>query len=206
MEQRSDEWFLARLGKVTASRVADVVARTKTGWGASRANYMAELLIERLSGQPTASYINDAMRWGNEQEPLARDAYCWRNNVTIEEVGFVPHPTIEMSGASPDGLVGEDGLIEIKCPNSATHLDVLLSKTIPDKYFKQMQWQMDCTGREWCDWMSFDPRLPSELSVYIQRVERDDKLIAGLRKDVEAFLAELDQKIVQLKAEYYDRA
>ncbi len=198
MQQGSDEWKAARLGKVTASRVADVVARTKTGWGASRANLMAMLICERLTGQSQDGYTNDAMRWGIETEPQARDAYAFWMDYDVEQVGFIDHPRIAMSGASPDGLIGDDGLVEIKCPSSATHIDFLLSGQIPDKYVKQMMWQMACTGREWVDYVSFDPRLPVDLRIKINRVYRVAKMIQDLENDVTSFLSEVDMKIQSL--------
>ena len=140
MEQRTDEWFTARLGKVTASRVADVIAKTKTGYGAGRANYMADLVVERLTGQKASSFSNAAMEWGTEQEPHARAAYSAKTGIMVEEVGFIDHPTVAMSGASPDGFA-EEGLIEVKCPNTATHLEYVLAELPPLKYFTQMQWQ-----------------------------------------------------------------
>jgi putative phage-type endonuclease len=204
MEQRTDEWFAARLGKVTASRVADVVAKTKTRYSASRENYMADLIVERLTGQKASSFSNAAMEWGTEQEPNARAAYSARTGELVEEVGFIDHPAIPMSGASPDGLVkdGEthwDGLIEIKCPNTATHLDLWLTEDIPTKYITQMQWQMACTGAWWCDFVSFDPRLPEHLQLFVKNVPRDDKRIAELETEVRKFLAELDDKLAKLK-------
>ena len=199
MEQRSAEWFAARLGKVTASRVADVVAKTKTGYSASRANYMAELICERLTGAKGDSYQNAAMVWGTETEPLARAAYEAHVDVLVDEVAMIQHPTIEASGASPDGLVGDDGQIEIKCPNTATHIDTLLSQQAPAKYVTQMQWQMACTGRKWCDFVSFDPRMPKELQLFIKRIDRDDAYIDMLEKEVVSFLKELDAKIEKLE-------
>lgn len=198
MEQGTDAWKAARLGKVTASRVADVVARTKTGWAASRANLMAALICERLTGQPQDGYTNDAMRWGIETEPQARDAYAFQTDYDVEQVGFIDHPRIAMSGASPDGMVGADGLVEIKCPTSATHIDFLLSGAIPDKYLKQMMWQMACTGRIWVDYVSFDPRMPVDLRIKIVRVTADPNLIADLEKEVVSFLSETDMKIQSL--------
>lgn len=199
MIQGSDEWFEARLGKVTASRVADVVARTKAGWAASRSNYAAELIAERLTGQVAATYTNAVMQWGTEKEPDARAAYSFRCDVDVIEVGFVPHPTIAMSGASPDGLVGDDGLLEIKCPNTATHIDTLLGEPIAGKYEKQMMWQMACTGRRWCDFVSYDPRLPELMRLHIVRLHRDDQIIASLERHVREFLdAEVDAKITAL--------
>ena len=163
MEQRSEEWFAARIGKVTASRVADVIAKTKTGYSTSRDNYMAQLICERMTGQKGESFTNAAMQWGTDQEPFARAAYELKMGVMVDETGLVDHPTIPMAGASPDGLVGEDGLVEIKCPNTATHIDTLLTQTVPAKYITQMQFQMACTGRQWCDFVSFDPKPSSAL-------------------------------------------
>lgn len=200
--QGSPEWFAERVGKVTASRVADVVARTKSGWGASRANYMAELIAERLTGAKSEGFVNAAMQHGIDTEPQARDAYSFYAGVDVEQVGFIAHPTIEMSGASPDGLVGNDGLVEIKCPNTATHIDTLLDGKVPERYVLQMQWQMACTGRKWCDFVSFDPRMPESMRLFIKRVERDEKLIASLEKDVELFLREVETKVAALRSMY----
>ena len=198
MEQRTDDWFQARLGKVTASRVADVVAKTKSGYSASRDNYMADLIVERLTGQKASSFSNAAMEWGTEQEPNARAAYSARTGELVEEVGLIDHPTIPMSGASPDGLVGE-GIVEFKCPNTATHLEYLLADKVLEKYVTQMQWQMACTGRPWGDFVSYDPRLPEHLQMLIVRVPRDDKRIAELEDEVRKFLAELDDKVKKLQ-------
>jgi putative phage-type endonuclease len=196
--QGSEEWLLARCGKVTASRVADVIAKTKSGPSASRKNYAAELVAERLTGTPASSFTNAAMQWGTETEPQARAAYTFFHDADVQEVGFVLHPRIFGSGASPDGLVGKDGLVEIKCPNTATHIDTLLDKKVPAKYLTQMQWQMACTGRLWCDFVSFDPRLPEELRLFSARVERDDKMIAELEDAVAQFIEEIEQTIMAL--------
>ena len=196
--QRSEAWFQSRLGRVTASRVADVIAKTKTGYSASRDNYMAQLICERLTGQQGESFTNAAMTWGTETEPLARSAFEAYADVMVEEVGFVPHPTIEMSGASPDGLVGLFGMLEIKCPNTATHIDTLLTQVVPSKYMTQMQWQMACCQRQWCDFVSFDPRLPQELQLFVKRVEFGPEYVAMLEKEVIQFLAELDDKVNKL--------
>lgn len=206
MEQRSPEWYAARLGKVTASRVADLMAKTKTGYSTSRANYLAELICERLTGIATEGYSNAAMQWGTETEPQARAAYEFDTGNSVTEVGFVPHQSIADFGASPDGFVGDDGLIEIKCPNTATHLDFLLTKTIPGKYITQMQVQMACTGRKWCDFASFDPRLPKHMQLFVRRVGRDGDHITQIETEVTAFLAEMKDKLSRLDAEYAEAA
>jgi len=199
MEQRENPaWWAARLGKVTASRVADVVAKTKSGYSASRQNYLADLIVERLTGQKASNFSNAAMDWGVEQEPHARAAYSARTGELVEEVGFIDHPTIAMSGASPDGFVGE-GCVEYKCPNTATHLEYLLAGKPPEKYVTQMQWQMACTGKTFCEFVSYDPRLPEHLQMLIVRITRDDKRIAELEAEVRKFLAELDDKLQQLE-------
>ena len=200
--QGSEAWIKARLGKVTASRVADVIARTKTGWGTSRANYMAELIAERLTGEPADSYVNAAMQRGIEMEPEASAAYAFRKDVEITEVGFIQHPKIIMAGASPDSLVGTDGLIEVKCPNVATHIDTLLGEPTPAKYVTQMMFQLACTGRQWCDFVSYDPRLPEAMRLFVQRVSRDDNRIAELEIEVCKFLTELDEKMAELSMWY----
>jgi putative phage-type endonuclease len=198
IEQRSDLWFQARIGKVTASRVADVLAKTKSGYSTSRDNYMAQLVCERLTGQREEFFTSAAMQHGTDTEPLARAAYEAYADVLVDEVGFVPHRTIEMAGASPDGLVGDNGLLEIKCPNTATHIDTLLSQTVPGKYNTQMQFQMACTDREWCDFVSFDNRLPEELQLFVKRVPRDNMYIRLMEEEIVKFLNELDIKIAQL--------
>ena len=198
MEQRTDDWFTARLGKVTASRVADVIAKTKTGYGAGRANYMADLVVERLTGKKAQGFTNAAMEWGTEQEPHARAAYSAKTGIMVEEVGFIDHPTVAMSGASPDGFA-EEGLIEVKCPNTATHLEYVLAELPPLKYFTQMQWQMACTGRPFCDFVSFDPRLPERLQLLVVRIPRDDDYIKMLEQEVTVFLQELDDKLNKLE-------
>ena len=196
--QGSAAWLHMRSGKVTASRVADLVARTKTGWSASRAAYMSQLLAERLTGEPVTTVANSAMRWGLEQEPIARHAYGFHSDRDVKSSGFILHPAIQMSGASPDGLIGAEGLIEIKCPQTTTHLETLASDRVPEKHFAQMQWQMACTGRMWCDFVSFDPRLPEPMKIFIRTVERDQRLIAELELQVSAFLAELDDRLASL--------
>lgn len=199
IEQRTPEWFAARLGKVTASKVADVIAQTKSGYAASRANYMAQLVVERLTNTQAETFTNAAMEWGTQQEPFARAAYEVAKGVIVEEVGFIDHPTIAMAGASPDGLIGDDGLVEIKCPNTATHIETLLDQKAPPKYIPQMQWQMACTGRQWCDFVSFDPRMPEKAQLIVIRVQRWDEYINMLEREVRTFLSELDAKVNKLK-------
>ncbi|TKT80026.1 lambda exonuclease family protein [Aquamicrobium sp. LC103] len=200
--QGTPEWFAARCGLVTASKVADVVARTKSGWAASRANYEAQLIAERLTGVVAEGFSNGAMQWGTDTEPHARVAYEFYRNVDVVETEFVVHPRFAESGASPDGLVNEDGLVEIKCPNTATHIDTLLGAAVPAKYLTQMQWQMACTGRAWCDFVSFDPRMPESMRLFVARVARDAERIAELEAEVETFLSELRQKVDRLRVAY----
>ena len=206
MDQRTEEWFAARLGKVTASRVADLMATTKAGYSASRANYMAELICERLTGQQAERFSNAAMQWGTDVEPQARAAYEFITDASVQEVGLIDHPSIAMFGASPDGLIGADGLIEIKCPNTATHIETLLGEAVPGKYVIQMQVQMACTGRAWCDFVSFDPRLPADLQMWVKRVQRDDAAIQTIEAETVKFLGELDAKVSDLRARYMQEA
>ena len=202
IEQGSAEWLAQRLGKVTASRIGDLMARTKTGYGASRANYAAQLVAERLTGASEPSYTSKEMQWGTEQEPFARDAYAFVRDHDVELAGFHEHPLIPMSGASPDGLVGSDGLVEIKCPNTATHIETLVSGTIAGKYLLQMQWQMACTERQWCDFVSFDPRLPPSMQLWVKRVPRDDAKIAEIAQEVRSFLSEVEATVATLRRLY----
>jgi putative phage-type endonuclease len=205
--QGSAEWHQIRLGKVTASRVADVMARTKSGYGASRANYAAQIIAERLTGAPIESTLTTrAIQHGIDTEPEARNAYQFYHGVTVDQVAFVEHPTIADVGCSPDGLVGDDGLVEIKCPNTATHLETLLGQTVPGKYETQIQFQMACTGRQWCDFISYDPRMPEQMRMFVRRVYRDDQRIAELETEVVAFLKEIKSRIEQLEAIYGEKA
>lgn len=202
IEQRTDEWLTERCGKVTASAIYKVMARTKTGYGADRANYHAQLVAERLTGVPAENFTNAAMQWGIDTEAQARAMYTLETGLDVIETGFHPHPTIALSGASPDGLVGEIGLVEIKCPNTATHIATLTGSNIDRKYLLQMQWQMACVGRDWCDFASFDPRLPDEMQLHIRRIERDDELLAEIEAEVTKFLAEVDETVAQLTDKY----
>ena len=199
IEQRTDEWFAQRLGKVTASRVADVIAKTKTGPSASRDNYATQLVLERLTNAKGEFFTNAAMQWGTDTEPMARQAYELKRNVFVDEVGFIDHPTIDMSGASPDGLVDKNGLVEIKCPESKTHMEYLLSGKPPAKYIPQMMWQMACTGREWCDFVSFDPRFPINLQIFVIKVEYDPTYVRMLELEITQFLDEVSKKVEILR-------
>ena len=199
MDQRTNEWDQARLGKVTASMVFAVMAKTKSGPSASRKNYRADLLVERLTGQKKEGFTSEAMLWGTNNEPMARGAYEAKNGIMVEEVGFVKHPTIEGFGASPDGLVGDDGLVEIKCPNTATHLETMADGEIDGKYQWQMLAQMACTGRKWCDFVSYDQRLPEGLNFVVIRFERDQKAIDEMENEIILFLAELAEMEATLK-------
>ena len=196
--QGSDEWFALRLGKVTASRVADVIAKTKSGYSTSRENYCVELALERLTGARQESFSNAAMVWGTDNEPLARAAYEARTGAIVDEVGMISHPFIEMAGASPDGLVDAFGLVEIKCPQSATHAKTLLSKKPEGKYITQMLWQMACCDSRWCDFVSFDPRFPAHLQLFVTRIEQDRETIEALEREVVVFLSEVDQMVEKL--------
>jgi putative phage-type endonuclease len=196
IEQGSPEWLALRAGKVTASKIADVMSKpTLIGYQ----NYMADLIAERLTGQKTDSFTNAAMQWGVDKEPQARVEYEIKTGLLVEQVAFVDHPTIEMFGCSPDGYVGEEGLIEIKCPNTSTHIDYIRKDKAPTKYVPQMQCQMAVTGRKWCDFVSFDPRLPEKLQLFIVRLNRDDEYISKMESVVQEFLNEVNSAVIGLK-------
>jgi putative phage-type endonuclease len=195
--QGTDEWKMLRLGKVTASRIKDIIATTKSGYATSRDKYMTQLLLERITNTVADSYINEAMTWGTEQEPFARAKYEGYASTLVEQVAFIDHPTIPMSGASPDGLVMDDGLVELKAPMSHTHLESILGG-IDDQYMPQVQWQMAVTERSYTDLCSYDPRFPEHLQLVVKRIPRDDDYIAKLEKEVIQFLAEVDDKVNKL--------
>ena len=196
--QRSPEWFAARCGSLGASQLADALAKTKSGWGASRANLRAKLVVERLTGQQEDGFASAAMQWGVEKEEEARIAYSFLTGRNVVEVGLYKHPTIIGSHASPDGLVDGDGCIEIKCPNSSTHIEVLKTNQVAHKYILQMQWQMVCANRQWCDFVSFDPRMPEHLMMYVQRIERDNEMLKTLETEVLIFLMEVEEDVKAL--------
>lgn len=170
-DQGSQEWLEMRRGKLTASRMSDAMAGKET---AARKNYIAQLVAERLTGQIAPSFCNDAMDWGIEHEPIARAEYEILTGADVNLIDFVDHPELEWCGASPDGLILDDGLIEIKCPNTATHIEYLLGQKPPAKYVPQMALQMLCTGRKWCDFVSFDPRLPAKHRLFVVRYQPED--------------------------------
>jgi putative phage-type endonuclease len=199
IEQRTDAWFLTRLGKITASRISDVMAKTKNGPSVTRNNYLTQLVCERLTGVRAESFTNAAMEWGTATEPMARDAYSAKTGELVTETGFHDHPTIPMSGASPDGLVGIDGLVELKCPSSSVMLDLIYERKIQTRYLLQMQWQMSCANKYWCDFASYDPRLPAHLRLLVIRVKRDDALIATIETEVKNFLAEIELRLESLQ-------
>jgi putative phage-type endonuclease len=207
IEQRTEEWFQQRLGKVTASRISDVIAKTKTGVSTSRQNYLIQLVSERLTGKKGDSFVNQAMLDGIEREGAARELYERTRGVSVTEVGFFDHPTIAMSGASPDGAVNAEedgkyaGLIEIKCPIETTHTNTLMSKEVPSKYKSQIQWQMASVSPnvKWVDFISFNPNFPDTMQLFVARVERDNDYIAELEAEVVKFLEEVDQTILKLK-------
>jgi len=199
IEQGTSEWHQLRLGKVTASRVADIMAKTKTGPSASRNNYLIELALQRVTGAVEQGYTNDAMAWGIATEPQARVAYEVKTGNFVDQIAFVEHDIIEWFGCSPDGLINNDGLIEIKCPNSATHWATIKDNKPPNKYVIQMQTQMACTNRKWCDFVSFDPRMPERSQLFICRVERDQAMIDEIETEVMQFLIEVFDEVQLMK-------
>ena len=204
LQQGSPEWHQARLGSLGASRIADALAATKSGgWGASRANLMAELMSERLTGNPFPSYTSQAMQYGIDMEPEARKAYAFHRSTPVEETGLHRHPKIAYAHASPDGLIGDIGLVEIKCPNIATHLDTLMQEKIPDKYFKQAMWQMACCPkRKWVDYVSYDNRVPEPMRLWVKRIPRDNDVIHNMELQAIQFLGELESNLTHLRKRY----
>jgi putative phage-type endonuclease len=203
IEQGSLEWRAQRCGKVTASRVSDIIARTQKGYGASRATYMGEIVAEMLTGVPSeGGFISAAMMHGTNTEPQARAAVEFVHDITVQVAGFVDHPTIPQSGASPDGFIGDGGLLEIKCPQTGTHIETLRGGKAPARYLTQIQWQLACTGRAYCLFASFDPRMPPNMQLFVQRIERDNGMIAELETEVMRFLAEARITVNELIATY----
>jgi len=199
MDQRTDEWFAARLGKVTASRIIDILTVAGKPEPAKRRIYRTALICERFTGKREQGFTNDAMQRGTDLEPVARSVFEMQRNVTVVEVGFIDHPTVPMSGASPDGLIDDKSIIEIKCPQPSTHLDTMMDKKVPTKYIPQIQWQLACTGRELCYFTSYCPEIGNGLELAVFEVPRDDSYINMLETEVERFNKEIEQYIIQLK-------
>ena len=198
LEQGTDEWKLARLGYVSASNLDSVMAKGKTGEATTRKNYKVRLVAERLTNQIGESYSNSAMEWGVENEPFARMAYEAISETFVDQTGFWKHNSIPFAGCSPDGLVGDEGLVEIKCPNTTTHVEYLLAKKVPTEYVKQVQGQLWVMEREWCDFVSFDPRLPLKNRLLVVRAYRDEELIKQMEVEVKQFLEEVENLIIKL--------
>lgn len=194
VQQQTPEWLAARCGCVTASRIKDVVKRLKSGQeSAARRDYKFDILTEALTGRVTEHYVSQAMEFGSANEPVARTMYEMTKGVEVERVGFVLHPSIPRSGASPDGLIGTDGLLEVKVPNTTTHLSYLLDGVMPEQYVPQCMWQLACTGFKWCDFVSYDPRLPEEYGLFVVRLERDDVEISKMEAEVVQFIGEINE-------------
>lgn len=201
---QSDEaaWASARCGCVTASRIADILAKTKSGPSASRANYCAELVVERLTGAPYPSCVSAAMQHGLDTEAEARAAYAFHHDAVIEPAALIFHPSLAKAAATPDGFIGEDGLVEFKCPLPATHIATLLGRSVSGAYVNQVQFQMSCTGRAWCDWVSYDPRMPEDMRLFVKRIPRNDDMIREVDLAVEVFLGEVDEMVARLQRMY----
>jgi len=201
--QGSDLWKRTRCGQASASKMGAIMAKGRDGKpSATRANIMADIIAERLTGVPIEGYQSADMKWGIENEPKARDLYAFMTNTEPTLAKYVPHPTIPFSGASPDGYVGDDGLIEIKCPKISGHLSTLLGGSIDGGYILQMQWQLACTGRQWCDFVSFSPLLPVHMQLFKKRIYRDPVKIVEMQREVIQFLSEVDAKLAELKARF----
>lgn len=201
LEQGTLAWKDARAGNVTASRISDVMTKPRKGNKESsvRANYRAQLICERLTDKSQENeYQSYDMRRGTELEPFARAEYELRHGVMVNKVGFVKHPTIKMAGCSPDGEIGIDGLLQIKCPKNAIHLDYLLTGIVPVEYRSQMWFEMACTGRQWSDFVSYNSNLPDHLQLFVVRLKRDDGEIAIIEEEVLKFNAEIEEIIVNL--------
>lgn len=200
--QRSPQWFEARLGRITSSIVGKAFGRLKRSNERTKEaiDVMDTLCAEQITGEP-ARRVN-ALAWGVAHEDEARAAYAFLKNAEIKQVGFIPHPTIANAGCSPDSLVGADGALELKAPTSATHLRTLLADAVPEEHLPQLHWVLGCTGREWIDFVSYDPRFPPEMRLFVKRVERDDEEIKRLEAEAIAFLEELDGKLASLRERY----
>jgi putative phage-type endonuclease len=199
-EQGTEAWHTHRLGWVTGSRLSEVMAKTKSGYSASRDNYMMELLCQRLTGKREESFSSQAMQRGIEKEPIARGCYEAQCGVMVIEATFCKHDKIDWFGATPDGFVGSDGLLEIKCPNTKQHVDFLRTGKPDGKYQWQMLCQMECTGRKWCDFVSFDDRMPTDLQFAVTRFHRDDDRISEMVAEVKKFIGELNSLETEMRS------
>ncbi len=201
--QDTEQWRLDRCGSVGASEIADATRRLKSGsWAASRASLMARKAAERLTGRPVRTFQSQAMLEGIQKEPMARAAYELKTGLAVTETGVIKHPTIPGTHASPDGLVGHDGVVEIKCPEHAAHLEMLIKRSIDPDYYIQIQWQMSCAERFWADFVSYHPDFPLSMQLYIQRINWDEGLITELQLGIRAFLEELETKVKDLLLQY----
>jgi putative phage-type endonuclease len=206
-EQGSAQWLAVRSGRITASRICDVMAVLKRGGeSADRRNYRMALVAERLTGQSEQHYVSPEMLWGTEQEQFARTAYELQNEVMTDQVGFVLHPTLDYSGASPDSLVGDLGGLELKCPKTTTHLAYMMAGQVPEEYQHQMQWNMACADREWWDFASYDPRLPEGLRLFKARLPRDEGHIAEITEEVIRLNSEVEEILRRLGAPKWNSA
>ncbi len=196
--QGTDEWKRIKLGHVSGSSIADVMAKGKSGEAITRKKYRTRIVAERLSNEIMESFSNSSMEWGVLQEPFARQAYEVSRETFVDKTGFWLHPTIKWLGVSPDGLVGDDGLVEIKCPNTTTHIDYLDADVVPTEYYKQIQCQLWVTNREWCDFVSYDPRLPERNRLFVKRLYRSNDTISDMEVEVKQFLSEVESLIEKL--------
>jgi putative phage-type endonuclease len=200
MQQGGEEWRLARCGHITASRLHAATAKgARGGYLSTRQDVIWQVIEERLTGIPAEVFQTYAMRWGTETEPAAIAAAELICGFSVEPAGYVQHSSIPMTGASPDGLIGQDGLIEVKCPTTKTHLQTLLNGRVPEQYRPQMQWQLACTGRDWVQFVSFDPRLPVEYQLFLDIERRDEEVIAMLSIEIELLESEIKNLMEQIK-------
>lgn len=191
--QRTDEWWKKRLGKITASRIGDIMPGARGAYKDSREALAYSLAAEWLTSTPQNTFVTHSMQWGIDQEPNAKLAYTAKTDLEIREADFYQHPTIALSGGSPDGLIQENGLVEIKCPETHTHLKSLCEYYIKPQYIYQMQWCMECAGKTYCDFVSFDPRVKAPYNIWIYEVERDNEMIAKIKEEVLLFIDYLSE-------------
>lgn len=200
VEQRSEAWRALRAGRLCASKAGDMMAAIKSGEAAGRRNLRADLVLERITGTPLDDYQSEAMRVGIEREAAALAMYEAVHGVIVERVGFLTHPTL-MVGGSPDGLVGDDGIVEAKCPLPATHLEYYLSGVVPVGYLQQVRHLLWLSGRAWCDWFSFHPAFPDDMQIKCVRITRDICDLPAYEQAVVAFLDEVDAKVEETNRE-----